>query len=44
MVITQENEHRERHLSGDVCCGVVFPGEEREARKEVKGKGEGMFC
>jgi hypothetical protein len=39
MVIAQENEHRRRHLSGDICCSVIFPGEERE-RKRDKGECE----
>jgi hypothetical protein len=40
MVIAQENEHRERHLSGDICCSVIFPGEEREKLRDKESKGE----
>ncbi|EPE29643.1 hypothetical protein GLAREA_00803 [Glarea lozoyensis ATCC 20868] len=42
MVISQENEHRERHLSGDICCSVIFPGEQRETKRERGSKGEVM--
>jgi hypothetical protein len=42
MVIAQENEHRERHLSGDICCSVIFPGEEREKKRAKGSKGEVM--
>ncbi|KAF4624097.1 hypothetical protein G7Y89_g14077 [Cudoniella acicularis] len=38
-VLAEEEKHREKHLHGDICCDVIFEGEDREKRlKMMKSK------